>query len=101
MNRFGEFNIKVKRKVFVGGKINMAKILGKEIIILDFKIEESKCFKQKGSGMCLCLQISIESEKHIVFTSSSYLIEMIEQVPSASFPFATIIVEENKGFKFT
>lgn len=103
MNRFSQFNIKAPAKGFEGGKIKMSRILNREIVVHDFKIEESKvpAFREKGSGKCLHLQISFDNEMHVVFTSSGGLIETIQQVPGNQFPFTTTIIEENDRFKFT
>jgi hypothetical protein len=102
MNRFDQFNITINAKSFVGDKIKISKILGKEIVIHDWKIEDSKvnAFKERGCDKCLHLQISINGEKHIVFTSSCGLLEAIQQVPKTGFPFTTIIIEENDRYKF-
>jgi hypothetical protein len=103
MNRFSQFNIKEPVRGFEGSKIKMSRILNKEIVVHDFKIEDSKvqAFKDKGSGKCLNLQISFDNEMHVIFTSGIGLIETIQQVPKVSFPFTTIIIEENDKFKFT
>lgn len=101
MKQFSQFNIEVSSKCFVGDKIKMAKVLQKEIIVHDFRIEDSKVFPDKGTGKCLHLQISINEEKRILFTSASGLIEAIQQVPADEYPFSTTIIEENDRFKFT
>jgi len=101
MNSFSQFNIATASKNFEGDKIKMSKILNREIVVHAFKIEESKVFKDRGSGKCLHLQISFNNEKHIVFTGSSGLIEVIEQVPASGFPFTTTIKEENERYLFT
>ena len=101
MNEFKEFTITKTSKVFEGSKINMSKYLDKKIIVHAYKIEDSKCFKDRGTGKCLHLQISLNDEKHIIFTSSRYLIDDIKQIPEDKFPFSTTIVMENKMFKFT
>ena len=103
MNNYKQFDIKVTTKGFEGDKIKISKILNKEIVIHDFKVEESKvkAIQEKGSGKCLHLQISINDEKHIIFTSSMGLIEAIQQIPKTGFPFSTIIIQENDRFKFT
>ena len=101
MNNFNQFNIKITKKGFEGDKIKMSKILNREIIVHDFKLEDSKVFKDRGSGKCLHLQISFNNEMHIVFTGASGLIEMIEQVPKDKFPFTTTIIQDNERFKFT
>jgi hypothetical protein len=103
MNRFDQFDIKTPIKGFEGDKIRIAKILGKEIIVHDFRIEESKVdsFKARGAAQCLYLQISFNGEKHIVFTSSIGLLYAIQQIPETGFPFITTIIEENDRFRFT
>jgi len=101
MNRFDQFNIKQNTKGFDGDKIKMSKILNREIVVHDFKLEDSKVFKEKGTCKCLHLQISINDVKHVVFTSASNLIDAIQQVPEDGFPFETKIVEDNERFKFT
>ena len=102
MNSFSQFNIKPSTsKGFDGDKIKMSKILNREIIVHDFRLEDSKVFKDKGTGKCLHLQISFSNVKYVVFTSSGGLIEAIQQIPSEGFPFSTTIIEDNDRFKFT
>ena len=101
MKQFSEFNIKPSAKGFEGDKIKMAKILNREIVVHDFRLEASKVFTEKGTCKCLYLQISITNVKHVIFTSSGGLIEAILQVPVTDFPFTTTIIEENDRFIFT
>jgi hypothetical protein len=101
MNKFSQFNIKTTINTFEGDKIKISKILNREIVVHGFKIDDSKVFKERGSGKCLCLQISVNDKKHIVFTSSSGLINTITQVAENDFPFSTVIIEENDRFLFT
>ena len=101
MNSFSQFNISAPSKGFEGDKIKISRILNREIVVHDFKLNDSKVFRDKGSGKCLQLQISFNNEKHVIFTSSSGLIEVIEQIPENGFPFKTIIIEKNDRFKFT
>lgn len=101
MNTFSQFNIKVESQAFEGDKIKMSRILNREIVVHHFKIEDSKVFKEKGSGKCLCLQISFDNRKHIVFTGSTGLIEVVQKIPENGFPFTTTIIEENDRYLFT
>ena len=71
MHKFGDLGITVNRKTFEGDKIKMSKVLDKEIIVYDFKLEDSKASPEKGNGKCLYLQISLKGEKHIIFTTPS------------------------------
>lgn len=100
MKQFKDFGIKPSVKNFTGDKIKMSKILNKEIVIHDFKIEDSKLFKDRGTGKCLHLQISINNVKHIIFTSAGALIEAIQQIHIADFPFSATIVENNDRYEF-
>lgn len=103
MNKFGQFGIKPVAKGFEGDKIKISKILDREIIVHAFRIEDSKVkeFKEKGNGICLHMQIEINKEMRIVFTSSSGLLDAIQQVPELGFPFVTTIVRNNERFVFT
>jgi hypothetical protein len=101
MNKFSQFNLKPSSKAFEGDKIKMSKILNREIVVLDFKLETSKYFPDRGNGHCLHLQITFNNEKHIVFTSSSGLIEVIQQIPETGFPFTATIIQEGDRFLFT
>lgn len=100
MNSFKDFGIKAQHKSFEGDKIRIDKILNKQIVVEDYKSAESK-FKEKGSGKLLTLQIIVDNAKRVLFTGSTSLIEMIEQVPKEKFPFITTIVKENERFEFT
>lgn len=101
MKSFSQFNISAPTKGFEGDKIKMHRVLNREIVVHDFKIAESKVFKEKGSGKCLQLQISFNNEKHIIFTGATGLVEIIQQIPANGFPFTTTIIKENERFIFT
>jgi hypothetical protein len=102
MKTFSQFNIKPNnKKDFEGDKIKISKILNREIVVHYYKIEDSKVFKEKGTGKCLCLQISYNNEMNIIFTGSSGLIDVIQQIPEDGFPFRTTIIEENDRYKFS
>jgi ribosomal protein L31 len=97
MKKFQDLNIKYEASTFTGDKIKITKILNRVISVHAYKIEKSKF----GSGQCLYLQIEISQKKHIVFTGSTVLIEMIQQVDQSDFPFETTIVQENEMYVFT
>jgi ribosomal protein L31 len=100
MKEFKEFNIKTSLQNFVGEKIYIHRIINREVIVHDFKVEKSKF--DTGDGKCLYIQIEVDSRKHILFTGSKALRSMIEQVPREDFPFKTVIIEEaDKSLKFT
>lgn len=98
MKSFKEFGIKPTTKAFTGDKIKINKILNREIIVHDYKITDSK---YEGKGKRLDLQLQLNETKHVVFTSSTGLMEAIQQVPKEGFPFKTTIVEENDRYEFS
>src|SRR5205809_1348577 len=99
MKRFSEFGIKPTLKTLVGDKIKIDRILNKEITVTDYRIENSKY--EKGNGKCLYMQIELNNNKHVVFTGSTVLMQLIEQVPKSDFPFQTTIIKDNDHFEFT
>ena len=99
MKQFKDFGIKPTLQSLTGDKIKIERILNREIEVYDFRIEDSKF--GNGSNKCLYLQIAIGDTKHVVFTGSTVLIQLIEQVPKSEFPFKTTIIKENDRFEFT
>lgn len=100
MKSFKEFGIKTASQAFVGDKIKMEKILNREIIIHDYRIDDSK-FEGAKNNKCLVLQIEFKEEKHVVFTGATVLIESIQQVPKKEFPFTATIIKENERYEFS
>lgn len=98
MNSFKDFGIKATSKTFIGDKIKVEKVLNKEIVVHDFKIEDSKV---KAGTKCLYLQIELANEKRVLWTGSGVLLEMIQQVPKDRFPFKTTIQKDNDRLEFT
>jgi hypothetical protein len=96
MRQFSDFGIKPKPAGFIGDKIKLSRVLNREVIVHDFRIEESKY-----KGKRLDLQIELNGNKHVLFTGSKTLIEMIQNVPKEHFPFRTTIITENEIPQFT
>ena len=96
-------NIIINVNKFVGDKIKIKKIINKEIIVHDFKLSDSKIYKNSDDNYkeCLCLQLEFGDEKYILFSSASTLIEAIKLVNKNDFPFKTIITEANERYMFT
>jgi hypothetical protein len=99
MKKFKEFGIKPASQSMQGDKIKISKVINREIVVHDFKVEDSKF--GSGSSKCLYMQISIGETKHVIFTGSTVLIETIQQIPKADFPFITTIVKEDERFEFS
>lgn len=59
MRNFNEFKLKPVVNGFIGEKIDINRILNREIIVEKYKVEDSK-FKDKSYNKCLNLQIKID-----------------------------------------
>jgi translation initiation factor IF-2 len=99
MRSFSELGIENKCQPFSGEKIKMAKILNVPIIILAYKIEDTK-YPKNRSNKCLHLQIELNGTKHVVFTGSDILINTIQQVQPEDMPFTTTIVKNGECYNF-
>lgn len=99
MKQFKDFGISTESKGFVGDKIKIHKIFGKEIVVHKYAIKDSKY--EDGNDKCLHLQISIGDKKHVIFTGSNSLMESIQMVEKTDFPFMTKIIEQDERFEFT
>lgn len=99
MIQFSELNIRPSADGMVGDKIKVERVMNREISVHSYRIENSKF--DRGNGKCLYLQIAIGEEKHVVFSGSGVLMDMIQQVPKDKFPFVTKIVKQNERFEFT
>lgn len=100
MTAFADLKIKGPSAMMEGQKIEMYKVLNKQVKVLAFDIKPSR-FPEKGNGKCLYLQIEVDGAKRIVFTGSGVLMDTISQVPKDKFPFTTTIIKENERFQFT
>lgn len=103
MKEFSQFGIKPETKKLIGDSIPIDKILGNEIIVEDFRLEDSKIqkFINQGSLKCLHLQFKFQDKQRIIFTSGHMLIDAIQRVPEDGFPFKTTIVSKMKRYEFT
>jgi hypothetical protein len=99
MNLFKNLNIAPPAPAFTGERIKIVRILNKEISVHRFRIVKSKY--DKGHGQRLDLQIEVNGIKYITWCASITLMDQIKQVPIESFPFKTIIVQENERYEFT
>lgn len=98
MTAFKDLGIKAELSTFTGDKIKVERLLNAEISVLDYKIEDSKV---KQGTKCLVLQLEKKGTKHVLFTGSTILMQMIEKVPKDKFPFTTTIIKESEHLEFT
>lgn len=99
MNKFSDLNIETRKDYFSGDKIKILKILNKEIIVHNYKLNDSR-FKNSNSDKCLYIQIEKDGERFVLFTGSKILADAIKQVQKESFPFTTTITKEGEAFQF-
>ncbi len=98
MNNFKNFNIKPIVNNFTGDKIKIDRVLNVEITIHNFKIEDSTA---KRGTKYLTLQIEKNDVKHVIFTGSTILMQMISNIPKNGLPFKTTISKKNEYYEFT
>ncbi len=96
MNDFKDFNIEPSEKGFVGDKVKIEWVLNIRIRIYKYRIVPSKF-----GGDRLDMQIEMNGTKHVLWSSSKNLIEMIEKVPKDRIPFNTTIIKRDRDYIFS
>lgn len=97
MQRFSDLKID-KERSFVGTKKSVDDILNNEIVVEDYRIEDST---KKPGTKYLQLQIKIGDDSHVVFTGSGVLMNQVEKASELNgIPFITTIVKVNKHYEF-
>ena len=84
-------------KAFDGDKKKLDDILNQEILILDFKVKDSK---QRICSKYLTIQFKIDDKTFIVFTGSMVLINQLEKYKD-NLPFYTVIKRIDKYYTLT
>lgn len=97
VKRFAELGIEVECDSMLGEKIKISKVAGREILIKDFRITESK---YPNSKQCLTIQIEISGETKVVFTGSSMLCKQIRKIHLEDFPILATINLVNESYQF-
>ena len=95
MKKFSDFA--KEDSVMSGDKIKIGDIVGKEIEIIDYKIGSSKFEGKK----LLTLQIKLNNEDRVIFTSSGVLIDQSEKYKNEMPFIATIEKINNRFYSFT
>ena len=86
-------NFAIEEKTMNGDKIKINEIVGKTIIVNDYKISNSK---YEGKE-CLTLQFKLNNEDRIIFTGSTVLTKQCKKYKNM-IPFETIIQKVNNKF---
>lgn len=84
-------------KSFEGDKKKISDILNQEILIIDFKVKDSK---QHENTQYTTIQFKIDETYYIAFTGSKILMEQIYKYKD-SIPFYTTIKKIDKYYTFT
>ncbi len=103
VKKFSDLNIKIERKSITGDKVKIEDVIGKEIVIHSYAIEDSKIdrFKESGDSKCLYLQFKMNDKDCLVFTRAKGLMEAMEKVGMANLPImATIVKDEQRRLLF-
>jgi len=95
--RFSEFAREAQP--LEGSKIKIDEIINREILIINYKIHDSR-FKKKDCEKCLTLQFEMEEGLHVLFTGSNVLIDQIEKYRH-EIPFYTTIKKIDRYYTFT
>lgn len=84
-------------KSFEGDKKKIDEIINQEILILDFKVKDSK---QRKNSMYITIQFNLNGSTFIVFSGSGILIDQLEKYKD-NIPFYTQIKKINKYYTLT
>jgi len=93
--KFGDFA--EEANIFEGEKKRIDDLLNKEILVLGFKIKESK--QRKGTSYAT-VQFKCEDNDYIFFTGSNVLIDQLTKYKE-NMPFYATIKKIDKYFTFT
>lgn len=92
--RFGDF---AKDHVPLdGAKLKIADILNKEILVIGFRVKNSK----HNAGTCLTIQFMMGDERHVAFTGSGVLLDQCKAYET-EIPFLATMKKIDKYFTFT
>lgn len=91
MKKFSDY--KMTRSTLEGKKVRIDDILDEPIVVLNYKIAESKR-KRGTSYLTLQFQFKDDEEKKVLFTGSAVLQDQMEQIEEQGFePFETTIIK--------
>lgn len=81
---------------FTGDKLKLDTILGKEIVVKNFKVADSRFNDNK----VLTLQFELDGIDYITFTGSGVLLDQVEKYKDMM-PFIAKVEKINKFYSFT
>lgn len=95
MKRFTDFA--TEERQLEGEKIKLDNILGKELVVKDYRIAKSK---YEGKGNYTTIQIELDGKTNVVFTGSEVLASQCEKYKE-EMPFVTIIKKIDRYYTFS
>ena len=102
MNKFAEFADTSVSPVMDGKKISLEEVLKKEIIVIRYRIKNSK-YADAKNPQCLTVQFSFPAtpeEHRVFFSGSSVLMGQLEQYKD-KLPFSAVIERVGKYYTFS
>jgi len=102
MNKFADFADTSASPILDGKKISLEEVLEKEIIVLNYRIKNTK-FTDAKNPECLTVQFSFADkpdDRRVFFTGSSVLMRQLEQYKE-QLPFSSVIKRVGKYFTFS
>jgi hypothetical protein len=82
-----------------GDKIKIDDVLDKEVVVLNFRIRESK-YNERIDSKCLTIQMEIDGKRRIIFSGSEVLSSQLKEYEH-ELPFLTTIKKIGKYYKLT
>jgi len=82
-----------------GSKLKIDDVLNREIVVIGFKLKESK-YQKSNSTNCLTIQFELDGHRHVAFTGSSILAEQMAKYQQ-EIPFTATIKKIDKYYTFS
>lgn len=98
MRNFTDLGINIDRR-FAGQRIGINAILGREIVVHDIDIRESKLKKDGEDKQCVYVDLEVDGERRLMWGSYGLMIKQAEVITSDLFPFRCKIINDH-GYMF-
>ncbi len=99
MKKFSEFS--QEQTPLEGEKMKLDEVINQDVIVVSFKISNSK-FSENKTGKYVTIQVKIKEEENpkVIFTGSEVLANQCHKYQE-NMPFRTVIKKINKYYTFT
>ena len=100
MKAFSDFGITINRR-FEGERLRIEKLEGDNIVVTDFKIEDSKYKPKEGEkadnekALVLYFQVEYRNELRLVWGNYKFLTQQFSKMTLDMCPFTAKLVNEN------